>query len=138
MEERHRARLDRAPPARAHHELVALAEALDERAELPEVVGAVRIAHQDVAAADVGHGVDVRAPEPAARRLQDAGSVRERDLCGASVGAVDDQDLAVHPRLLQALLAPVDELADRQLLVERRDHDRELGLVDVVLGNEQV
>ena len=39
------------------------------------------------------------------------------------------------PAFRQALLAPVDELGDRDLLVERRDDDRELRIGDVVLGN---
>ena len=47
--------------------------------------------------------------------------------------AVDDEDLADDARLLEALLAPVDEVADGQLLVGRRNDDRELGLGDVVL-----
>ena len=50
VQRRHRAGLDGAPQARAHDELVALAELLDERLELAEVVGAVGVAHDHVTA----------------------------------------------------------------------------------------
>src|SRR5262249_33532034 len=47
------------------------------------------------------------------------------DLGGAVGRGVDDQDLAAHARLRESLLAPVDELADRDLLVEARHDDRD-------------
>ena len=52
--------------------------------------------------------------------------------------AVDDQHLADHARGRQALLAPVDEVADRELLVEGRDHDRELGIIHVGCREQQL
>ena len=111
---------------------------LDERRELAEVVRAVRVAHQDVAPADVREGVDVRAPEPAPRRLQHARAVlRARSRRSRRVELSTIRISPATPAVCQALLAPVDELADGELLVERRDDDRELGLVDVVVGHEE-
>ena len=46
VQRRHRPRLDVAAEARAHDELGAAAELLDERRQLAEVVGAVAVAHE--------------------------------------------------------------------------------------------
>ena len=134
VQRRHRAGLDVAAEARAHDELVAVAELLDERRELAEVVRAVAVAHDDVLAADVRERVDVRPTEAALRRRSTRAPRGERDLGRAIRRAVDDQDLADHAGLREALLAPVDEVADRELLVERRDDDRDLGVRDVIRG----
>jgi len=136
MQGRHRAGLDRPAPAGAHHELVAVMEALDERCQQAEVVGAVGVAHHDVAPSHEGQGVDVRPAQPALRRLQHSRPALQRDLGGAVARAVDDQDLPCDPGLLEALLAPVDELPDRQLLVEGGNHDRELRIGRVLLRDE--
>ena len=58
----------------------------------------------------------------------------ERDFLRAIRRAIDNQDLADRAGLREALLAPVDEVADRELLVERRDDDRYLGVLDVIRG----
>ena len=49
-----------------------------------------------------------------------------------SVDDVDDEHLAHHARLLHPFETPVDEVADGELLVQRRDDDGELGIGDVV------
>src|SRR6185369_12648878 len=108
VQRRHRPGLDRPAPARAHHELEAFVEALDERRQPPEVVRAIGVSHEDVASPYVGQGVDVGPAETAFRSLQDSGAVLEGDLCGAILRAVDDEDLSGDPCLSKALLAPVD------------------------------
>src|SRR5207244_3037421 len=100
---------------RAHDVLVALAKLLDERAELAKVVGQVGVAHQHVAAADERDSVDVGAPEPTSRRLDDPGAVLERHVGGPVARAVDDDDLTGDPGPLEALPAPFDEVTHRQL-----------------------
>ncbi len=52
------------------------------------------------------------------------------------MGTVNNQDLTVYPSIGQPFAAPANEIGDRQLLVERRDHDRQLGIRDIV-GREQ-
>ena len=42
-----------------------------------------------------------------------------------------------NPGTLQALVAPVDELADGQLLVEGGNDHRDLGSIDVAIGEEK-
>src|SRR6478735_8729314 len=75
VQRRHRPGLDRPSPARAHHELEAFVEALDERRQSPEVVRAVGVSHEDVAAPYVGQGVDVGPAETALRSLEDSGAM---------------------------------------------------------------
>ena len=60
----------------------------------------------------------------------------QRDLARPVLRTADDQDLADDPRLLEALLAPLDEVADGELLVGGGNDDRELRLLDVLLGDE--
>ena len=62
----------------------------------------------------------------------------ECDLSRAILRAVDDDDLSGDPRLGKALLAPVDELAHGQLLVQGGDHDRKLRLGDVCFRDEEL
>src|SRR4029453_6404936 len=69
---RHRAGLDRARPARPHDELVALPEGPHEGAELAEVIGAVGVAHDHVAPADVWQRIDVCPAETAPWGLEDS------------------------------------------------------------------
>src|ERR1700682_2201651 len=80
MQGGHRSVLDASLPSRTHYELVSLAKLLQERGQLPEVVGAIGVAHQDVFAANEGECVDVRAAETAAGSLQYAGSMFAGDL----------------------------------------------------------
>jgi hypothetical protein len=49
----------------------------------------------------------------------------ERDGRGAVSRAVDDQDLTAHAGARQALFAPIHELADRYLFVQRRNDNAE-------------
>src|SRR5262249_54042350 len=94
VEPRHGARLDRAAKARAHHELIPATELIHEWTEAAEVVGAVSVAHDDVAPADVREGVDVCASEATPRSLQHPGPASEREVGGAVGRAVDDEYLA--------------------------------------------
>ena len=137
MQRRHGAGRDRALEARAHDELGAGAERLDERPDLAEIVGAVGVAHDDEAAADERDRVDVGAAEAAPRHLEHAGAARLGDLGGAVGRAVDDQDLDPRAARRDALPAPVDEAADGDLLVERRDQDGDLGIGHVVRRGEE-
>ncbi len=136
VERRHRPRLDEAGETRAHDELGAPPELLDERPKLAEVVGAVGVAHDHIAAADEGERIDVGAPEAPLGRAQHARAAGQRQLGRAVAAAVDDQDLPDHAGLLHPLVAPGDEVGDGQLFVQRRDDDRQLRLRDVV-GREQ-
>ena len=61
----------------------------------------------------------------------------ERDLGRLVRGAVDDDHLPDDTGSVEALAAPVDEVADRDRLVERRDDDGQLGLDDVVSRHEE-
>ena len=137
VERRHGTWLDAALPPGAHRVLGAVAHRFDERRELAEVVGAVRVAHHDVLAANVGDGVDVGAAQPAAGGVQDPGSALQGQLWCCVVGAVNDQDLAAHARIAQPLVAPGDEVLDGDLLVDGRHEDRDLGLGLVVLRHQQ-
>src|SRR6516164_6956623 len=82
VEPGHRPGLDRTAIPGAHRVLVAFPQRLDEQADSPEVVGAVRVPHDHVAAADVWQGVDVGATESTPWGAQDAGTTLERDLRG--------------------------------------------------------
>ena len=70
VQRRHRAVFDGALEPGAHDELVARPEFLDERADLAEIIGAVRVAHQDVLPPDERDRVDIGPAETALRRLQ--------------------------------------------------------------------
>ena len=138
VQRRHRARFDVALEPRAHDVLVAGPELLDERRELPEVVRAVGVSHHHIVATNEREGVDVGAPEPALGRAQHPRPARQGALRRFVRAAVDDQDLAAHAGVGQALLAPPHELIDRDLLVERRDDDRQLGIADVIVWDQQL
>ena len=133
---RHRAGLDIAPIARAHHELVAGMELIDEGLELPEVVRAVGVAHDDVSTTDEGDGVDVGPAETALWSVQHTCTGGNGSLRCVVRRAVDDDDLAGHACGCQSFVAPLHELLDRDLLVERRNDDGDFG-VDRILGRDQ-
>src|ERR1017187_7988521 len=59
MQCRHRLWFDVAAESRAHDVLGPLAKLLDKRFDFAEVVGAIRVSHDDVLAADVRDGVDI-------------------------------------------------------------------------------
>ena len=127
VQPRHRARLDRSLPARAHHVLVALLEAS------PRTVSAAgsRRCSRRRPSAPSGRGCTGSHPCRRARAPASAPAGRARRRRGASSGVpigggVDDQDLAAHAGGVQTLPAPGDEISDRQLLVERRDDDRQM------------
>jgi hypothetical protein len=87
--------------------------------------------------AQIGNGVDIGATETAPRCLEHTGTFRQRDLGGAVAGAVDDDDLDAGPAAAYARVAPVDELPDCALLIERWNQDRHLGIGEIRRGNEQ-
>ena len=62
----------------------------------------------------------------------------QRQLGGAVGGAVDDENLADRAGVLEALATPGHEVGDGELLVDRRDHDGDLGILDVVRGAQQL
>ncbi len=74
MEGRHGTGLDVAAQPRTHDELVSLTESLDEGSNLTKVVGAVRVAEDQVVSANKGQCVDVGTAESAARDLQHTGT----------------------------------------------------------------
>ena len=137
VQPRHRAGLDRALPTGSHDVLVALLELLHERVEQPEVIRAVGVAHQHPASPDVGDRIHVGPSQAPLGDTQDARPGRPGELRRPVGGGIDDQDLALHSRVPEALPAPRDEIRDRELLVERRDDDREIRLGDVVLREDQ-
>jgi hypothetical protein len=82
MQSRHRSRLDRALPARAHRVLGAAAHGVDEWGELAEVVGAVGVAHDHVLAAHIRQCVDVGPAESSPGGLEDTCPALEGKLGG--------------------------------------------------------
>src|SRR5450759_1876538 len=137
VQRRHRPRLDASLPSRPHHELIAFTKLLQERGQLPEVVGAVGVAHEDVLAANERERVDVGSAKPTARSPQHARSVLEGDLSGPIAPAVDDHDLAGDSRAGQTLPAPLDEVTNHGLFIESRDDDGDLGLGHIVIRQQQ-
>ena len=137
MQGRHRARLDVAAEARPHDELGAAAELLHEGRDVAKVVRAVAVAHEHVLAADERQRVEIGAAESALRRPEHARAARERELRRAVGAAVDDEDLADDAGLREALVAPGEEVADRELFVESRNDDRQLWIGNVLPGQPQ-
>ena len=109
VQPRHRARLDPTGEAVAHHEVVAVAQVLEERAEVLEVVAVVGVGHDHVGAARGCPGsTRCRSPcgarsRPRARRTRELGRV-----VGAAV--VGDDHFAGDARFAQ----PGHGLADAQ------------------------
>jgi len=92
--------------------------------ELTEVVGAIRVPHQNITSTDVGDRIDIGAAKTTLRSFEDARAVRDRDLGGAVVRAVDNQDFRLDSDGGDPLLAPVNKAADGDLFVERGNDDR--------------
>ena len=135
---RHCTLFDLASESRTHDHLISRSERLDERSQQAKVVGAVRVAHHDVATADVRDRVDVGPPETASRGPQ-ALAPAARARAGGVVGRrVDDDDLSGRSSRREPLVTPADELGDRDLLVDGGDEDRHLRIRGVPLGNEQL
>src|SRR3982074_3833627 len=80
--------LDTAPPSRSHGELVALPHRLDEGSDVSEVVGAIGVAHDDVASPDERNRVDICASETALGCPQNTRAGSEGNFGGAVGGAV--------------------------------------------------
>nr|BFE77248.1 hypothetical protein GCM10020092_105490 [Actinoplanes digitatis] len=94
VQERHRALADAAAEPVAHDNVVPVAQALDERPELREVVGVVGVGHDHVAAAGLGDAGDQRGAVALAGRVHHPGAGADGYLLGA-VGrsVVADQHL---------------------------------------------
>ena len=90
----HRAGHDPAPEAVAHHQVVALAQLLDERLDRREVVAVVGVAHDDVSAAGGGDAADAaRCRSPWPRPATTRAPSRSAIACEPSVlplSAIDD------------------------------------------------
>ena len=130
VERRHRAGLDPAREAIAHHQIVPRAQRVDERIDGGEVVRVIRIRHEDIGTA---RGIDA-AHERGAVALRayvdDARTRRARDLARTVGGAVvGDDDLAVDAKTRKRGHALTHDVADRRLLVETGDDDREFEVV---------
>ena len=138
VQTRHGTRRDRSLEARTHDELgpgpVGVHIGLDDA----EIVGAVGVAHDDKPPAQIGNGVDIGATKTAPRCPEHTGTFRQRDLGSAVAGTVDDDDLDTGPGASYAFVAPVDELPDCALLIERWNKDRHLGIGGIRRGNEQM
>ncbi len=95
FEPRHRLAVDRAFEARAHHQVVAGSEALDERREVRHRVGLVGVSHDDVLAPGDREPREVRAAVAGPFLAHDGRAVVCGDLGGAvGRGVVDDDHLA--------------------------------------------
>ena len=130
VQEGHRAVLDAAAEAVAHDQVVAGPQALDEGFDVAEVVAAVGVAHDHVAAVGGFEAAHQRRPVALGGDVHDPRAEPAGDLLGA-VGAavVGDHDLADGARPLEPFLGHRDALPDRLLLVEARHHDRYLDVV---------
>ena len=130
VQERHGTGSDAALEPVAHDHVVALAQLVDERAEVGQVVGVVRVGHDDVPPAgrlDAGHQCAAVAAD---RGGHHAGPVLLGDAL-RTVGrpVVADQDLAVDAEVVQALAGLLDAHGERLRLVETRQDDADLDRV---------
>ena len=125
-------------PPGTHDELISLAKLLHERTQLAEVVRTIGITHHDVSSANVGAGIYVRPPEPPFGCPEHSRSSRQGEFRCSVVRAVNDQDFTACAGIAKTLLAPRHKLRDGEFLVDGRNHDRNLGIGDVVFGNEKL
>ena len=128
VEPRHRLAVDRPLEARAHHEVVALRKALDERREVLHRIRLVGVAHHDEVALRDGEPGEVGAAVAGALLADDGRTVLRGDFGGA-IGrrVVDDDHLARASGAADALERLVDDLPDRLFLVQAGDDDGDLG-----------
>jgi hypothetical protein len=114
----------------AHDELRAVLELRDEVRDLVEVVGEVRVGHDDVRAAGGGEAGHVRAAVATARLVHDACAGAGRQL-GAAVlgGVVGDDDLAIDPSSRHHLEREAHAVLDVAFFVEAGDDDRDVRLI---------
>ena len=128
VEPRHRLAVDRPLEPRAHDEVVAVGEAVDERGEVLDRIRLVGIAHHDVVALRDGEPREVGAAVAGALLADDRRAVLGGDLRRAvGRGVVDDDHLAVRPERRIPSQRLVDDRAHRLLLVQAGDDDGDLG-----------
>ena len=126
----HRVGLDLAAKARAHAQVVAVNQRFHHGDGFQEVIGAVRVAHDEIAATRGFHSGDESGAVSALghRDHARAGSARER-LAAVGAAVVGDDDLAIEteadPDRLDRLARPVDACRDRRRLVQARHDDRD-------------
>src|SRR5437660_4383115 len=101
-------------------------EVLDKRTNLPKVVGAIAIPHDDILAVHIIEPIDVGSPQTSSRRAQDLPAMFEDNLGRLVSRAVDYQDLTCDAGAFQTFLTPFDKLADAYLLVKSGDHNAHL------------
>ena len=128
VEPRHGLAVDRPLEARAHHEVVAGRELVDERPELPQRVGLVGVPHHDVLPAGDREPGEVCAPVSRALLADDDRTVLRGDLGGGiRGGVVDDDHLAGAARVADPVERLVDDLSHRLFLVQAGNDDGDLG-----------
>jgi hypothetical protein len=127
IEPRHGVAVDPPLEPGAEHEIVAVLESLHERRQLVDRIRAVRVAHYDVLAPGLLQAREVGAAVAASAFADDRGTVLGGDL-GRPVRrvVVDDDHLAAAARPPDSLPGLFDDGADRFLLVEAGNHDRDL------------
>src|SRR5262245_26104035 len=82
----------RAGKARTHDEFVTITETRNETAELTEIIRAISVTHNDVAAANVGDGINISAAKTTLWCLEDTRSGSNSYLGGTISRAIDDQN----------------------------------------------
>ena len=125
VQRRHGAGLDVACKSAAHDKIVTLFELLHEGLEQSEVVSQVAVAHNQILAANVWHSVNISPAQASLWNAQNAGPVRLGNFGRAIGGAVDNQNLAAHAGITQALVAPLHKFADTDLFIQAWNHDGE-------------
>ena len=111
---------------RAHDELIARADALEERGERCQVVRAVGIGHDDDVAAGRRETAQVRRPVAATPLVDQTRARRGRRFRGAVGRAVvHDEDLALDPGAAERFLRLGHDARHGRDLVETGEHDRD-------------
>ena len=123
---RHCAGFDLALEARSHHQIVAIADAIEERRQRREVVGAIGVGHHDDVAfrgRESGHvGRAVAAPT----FVNDSrAGMRGRIRRPVGRPVIDHDDLAGHPRFVHCGLRFANDRGDAVDLVQAGKHDRD-------------
>jgi hypothetical protein len=111
------------------HKVAALAQALDQRRKLAEVVALVGVAHHDEVSASGLDSSHERRAVPTLGNRHNASALRRRNLSRTvRAPVVRNDDLAGDARLLHRRQRLPDACRKRVRFVEARHHDRELEL----------